>query len=118
MTRFEIRDAGIYRSEYGRLARALGIPTELPAAAEVEFLSEVTTPGRFPFVMMPRPDVFFMGAVSSLVHPRVAIEIGTASGFSAAVLAKIIALRWQETGPLPAGTFVHTIDLKAEDGGT
>lgn len=118
MTRFEIRDAGIYRSEYGQLARALGIPTELPAAAEVEFLSEVTTPGRFPFVMMPRPDVFFMGAVSSLVHPRVAIEIGTASGFSAAVLAKIIALRWQETGPLPAGTFVHTIDLKAEDGGT
>ena len=115
MARFEIRDADVYRSEYGRLARALGVATASPAAGEVEFLSEVTTPGRFPFAMMPRPDVFFLGAIASLLRPRLAIEIGTASGFSAAVLAKVIALRWQEIGALPAGVFVHTIDLKEED---
>jgi hypothetical protein len=115
MTRFEIRDADLYRSEYGRLASALGVPNASPAPGEVEFLSEATTPGRFPFAMMPGPDIFFMGAVASLLRPRLAIEIGTASGFSAAVLAKVIALRWQQTGALPAGVLVHTIDLKAED---
>lgn len=114
MTNFEIRDVDTYRSEYGRLAHALGVPNASPAAGELEFLSEVTTPGGFPFGMLPVPDLFFAGAVTSILSPRLAIEIGTASGFSAAVLAKVIALRWQESGVMPAGTFLHTIDFKAQ----
>ncbi len=115
MTTFHLRDADTYRAEYGRMADALGMPRVAPAPGEVKFLSEVTTPGRFPFGMMPAPDLFFAGAVASLLRPRLAIEIGTASGFSAAVLAKVIALRWEEAGELPVGPILHTIDLKAED---
>ncbi len=115
MTTFHLRDAETYRAEYARLADALGVPPVAPAPGEVEFLSEVATPGRFPFGMMPAPDLFFAGAVASLLRPRLTIEIGTASGFSASVLAKVIMLRWQEAGELPTGPIVHTIDLKAED---
>ncbi len=115
MTTFHLRDAETYRNEYGRLADALEVPRAEPAPGEVEFLREVTTPGRFPFGMMPAPDLFFAGGVASLLRPELTIEIGTASGFSAAVLAKIISLRWEETGGLPDGPLLHTIDLKADD---
>lgn len=115
MTTFHLRDAETYRNEYGRLADALGVARTEPAPGEVEFLRAATTPGRFPFGMMPAPDLFFAGGVASLLRPRLTIEIGTASGFSAAVLAKVIALRWQATGGMPNEKFLHTIDLKAED---
>lgn len=64
----------------------------------MEFLREVTIPGRFPLGMMSAADLFFAGAMASLLCPELTIEIGTASGFSAAVLAKVIALRWEEAG--------------------
>lgn len=115
ITTFHLRDAETYRSEYSRLADALGVARTEPAPGEVEFLREATTPGRFPFGMMPAPDLFFAGGIASLLRPELTIEIGTASGFSAAVLAKVISLRWQETGGLPDGPLLHTIDLKAED---
>ncbi len=115
MTTFFLRDTEVYRSEYGRLADALGVARKEPAPGEVEFLEEVTTPGRFPFGMMPRPDLLFAAGVASLLRSKVTVEIGTASGFSAAVLGKVIALRWQESGPLRDGPLLHTIDLKAED---
>lgn len=115
MSPFYLRDAEVYRAEYGRLADALGVPRREPAPGEVDFLREVATPGRFLFGMMPAPDLFFAGGVTSLLQPRMALEIGTASGFSAAVLAKVLALRWEETGGMPEGPLLHTIDLKAED---
>lgn len=115
MTTFHLRDAETYRSEYRRLADALGVEPKEPAAGEVEFLGAATSPGRFPFGMMPAPDLFFAGGVASLLQPRLTIEIGTASGFSAAVLAKVIALRWAESGEQPEGPLLHTIDLKADD---
>ncbi len=74
----------------------------------------MTKPGRFPFGMMPAPDLFFAGGIASLLRPELTIEIGTASGFSAAVLAKVISLRWQQTGGAPNGPLLHTIDLKAD----
>lgn len=115
MTTFHFRDVNTYRAEYDRLADALGLPRTAPAPGEVEFLGGVTTPGRFPFAMMTGPELFFIGGVASLLRPRLAIEIGTASGFSAAVLAKVIALRREEFKELPGGPILHTIDLKAED---
>ena len=115
MTAFHLRDAETYLAEYSRLAEALGVTRVAPAPGEIEFLREVTIPGRFPFGMMPAPDLFFAGAVASLLRPCLALEIGTASGFSAAILAKVIALRWEETRGHPGGPLLHTIDLKAED---
>ena len=80
MVQLQIRDDAAYRREYDRLAAALGVEARAPAPGEVEFLSEVTTPGRFPFGMMSGPDIFFASAVASLLRPRLMIEIGTASG--------------------------------------
>ena len=115
MQTFWLENADRYRHEYGRLADALSVVRREPAPGEVEFLSEAATPGRFAFGMMSPLDVFFAGGVASLLRPELTIEIGTASGFSAAVLAKVIALRWSETGGAPAGPILHTIDLKADD---
>ena len=83
-----------------------------PASGEIEFLKHVTTPGRFPFGMLTPSDLLFAGAVASILRPAFMIEIGTASGFSAAVLAKTISLRLEEQGCVVAGPIVHTIDKK------
>lgn len=64
--------------------------------------------------MLPVLDIFFAAALASILHPQVVVEIGTASGFSAAVLAKMVALRQQQIGATPGGTLVHTIDYKAQ----
>lgn len=74
----------------------------------------VTAPGRFSFGMLAAPEVFFAAAVTSIVCPRFAIEIGTASGSSAAVIAKMIALREAQAGRTRSGSLVHTIDNKAQ----
>ncbi len=114
MTAFEIRDSGEYSTEYPRLAEALGVHGASPAQDEVEFLTDLTRPNRYAFGMLPPPDTFFAAACTSILNPPVAIEIGTASGFSAAVLAKIMALRREQDGSRLDGILVHTIDYKAQ----
>ena len=69
--------------------------------------------GHFNLGMLPRPDIFFAAGVTSILRPRVAIEIGTASGSSAAIIAKMIALRQAEAGAATSEPLVHTIDNKA-----
>ena len=112
MTTFELSDIETYGREYSRLGTALGVTEALPAPGEIEFLNYVTTPGRFPFGMLTRSELLFAGAVASILRPAFMIEIGTASGFSAAVLAKMISLRLEERGCPAAGPIVHTIDKK------
>jgi Methyltransferase domain len=114
VTIFELSDIETYRREYGRLATALGVLEATPAPGEVDFLDHVTTPGRFPFGMLSTPDLLFAGAVASILRPPVMIEIGTASGFSAAVLAKTISLRLEELGCPASGPVVHTFDKKVQ----
>jgi hypothetical protein len=114
MTTFELSDIETYRREYGRLGAALGVTEASPAPGEIEFLNHVTTPGRFPFGMLPPPDLLFAAAVTSILRPAFMIEIGTASGFSAAVLAKTIFLRLEEQGRVVAAPVVHTIDRKIQ----
>ncbi|MBA3960881.1 MAG: class I SAM-dependent methyltransferase [Chthoniobacterales bacterium] len=115
MTTFHLPNAETYLAEYDRLADSLGVPHRAPAPGEVEFLREVTVRERFPFSMMTGAELFFAGGVASLLAPRLAIEIGTASGFSAAVLGKVIAMRAHESGRPLTGPLLHTIDLKTED---
>ncbi len=110
----EITDAEGYGIAYGRLGDALGIAGATPAPGEVEFLRSVTTPGRFDFGMLPPPDIFFSAAVTSILQPRLAIEIGTASGSSAAIIGKMIALGEAQAGRAPSGPLVHTIDKRAQ----
>jgi hypothetical protein len=113
MEEFAIHNAEQYRHEYSRLALALEQPEIDPAPGEVEFLTWVTTPGCCDFGMLTGSEIFFAGAVSSILNADVAIEIGTASGFSAAVFAKIISLRQAASDRLSNGTFVHSIDKRS-----
>jgi predicted O-methyltransferase YrrM len=113
METFEITSADRYRSDYGRLGDALGVAGVAPAPGELEFLRLVLPPGRLNSGMLPGPDIFFAAAVTSILRPRVAIEIGTASGSSAAIIAKMIALRQAEAGTVTSEPLVHTIDNKA-----
>ena len=108
----ELCSLDIYEAEYPNLARALGPGGAVPAAGEIEFLREVTEPGRFPFGLLSQADALFVAGVTSILRPRAALEIGTASGFSTAIIAKMIALRRVESGAELDGVFVHTIDLK------
>jgi hypothetical protein len=114
VTAFELSDIGTYQREYSRLGTVLGVTGALPAPGEIEFLKHVTTPGRFPFGMLTPSELLFAAAVASILRPAVMIEIGTSSGFSAAVLAKTISLRLQEQGCTVAAPIVHTIDKKAQ----
>lgn len=110
--KFEVWSTEQYRDEYGALAKALGCPDAAPAPGELEFLAEINARERYPFGMLGPPDVYFLAGFASILQPHVAIEIGTASGFSTAILAKMIALRVEERATPRAGRFVHTIDYK------
>ncbi len=115
METFGIATADRYVSEYDRLSAALGVPGAKPAPGELEFLRDVTALGRFDFGMLSAPEIFFAAAVTSILGPQLAIEIGTASGSSAAILAKIIVLRQEEeAGRSGKAPVLHTIDKKAE----
>lgn len=110
----EIRGLEQYQAEYENLARALGVTGVTPAVGEIDFLREVTAPGRYGFGMLSPPDVFFVAAVTSILGPRRMLEVGTGSGFSTSIFAKVIALRRAAAGFDGAGIFVHTIDRKEE----
>lgn len=114
METFNITDADQYCSEYGRLGKALGIAGATPAPGEVVFVREATEPRSFPFGMLTPPDIFFAAAVTSILRPQVAIEIGTASGSSAAIIAKMIALWQEQAGATSSRPVVHTIDNKTD----
>jgi hypothetical protein len=58
--------------------------------------------------------VLFAAAVTSILAPPSAIELGTASGFSTAIIAKIMALREAERGAPGKSPLLHTIDKCAD----
>ena len=108
---FIIHNAEQYRREYPRLAQTLDRPNAAPAPGEVEFLEWVTDSAASNFDrMLVGTDIFFAAAIISILAPEIAIEIGTASGFSAAIFAKIISLREAASGRRSTRTLVHTVD--------
>lgn len=113
MTRFQISSLAEYERSYSQLGAALGVPNAIPAPGEVDFLAELTARDWRRIAMLPRPDVFFAAAVASIVASPRALEIGTASGFSAALIAQILALREAERGARGTEPLVHTVDRKA-----
>src|SRR5690242_8403175 len=98
MQSFHLTNLDRYCGDYSQLSEALGVTGAKPAAEEMEFLRGVTSRGRFSFGMLGSSDIFFAAAVTSILRPRIALEIGTASGFSAAIIAKMMALRLEESG--------------------
>jgi methyltransferase family protein len=109
---FDLHDIDRYCSDYGRLGRALGVSSATPAPGELEFVKWVTS-GRFGFGMLLPSEIFFAAAITSILRPRRAVEVGTASGFSAAIIAKMINLRLTEEQIELSGPVLHTIDKKA-----
>jgi len=113
MQSFDLTNLDRYCIDYSQLGEALGLAEAKPAPGELEFLRAVTTPRRFDFGMLSPPEIFFTAGVTSILGPRMALEIGTASGFSAAIIAKMMALRLEESGSNNGTTLVHTIDKNA-----
>jgi len=113
MQTFDLPNFDRYCRDYRQLGEALGVAGTKPAPGEVDFLRAVTTPCRFDFGMLSPPEIFFAAGVTSILSPRMALEIGTASGFSAAIIAKMMALRLEESESGNGATLVHTIDKNA-----
>lgn len=103
-----------YSAEYPRLAAALGKSGATPAPGEVEFLTELTARDWRGIGMLPPEDALFAAAVTSILAPPSAIEVGTASGFSAAIITKMMALREAERGARGTSPLLHTIDKSAD----
>jgi len=113
MQSFSFPNLDRYCRDYSQLGDALGVPGAKPAAGELDFLRHITQPGGFAFGMLTRSDILFAAGVASILRPLMALEIGTASGFSAAIIAKVMALRLAESAHENGAVLVHTIDKSA-----
>jgi methyltransferase family protein len=114
MLTVEMAHIGQYLTEYPRLAAALDKAGAEPAPGEMEFLAEITARDWRGIGMLPPADALFAAAVTSILAPPSAIELGTASGFSSAIIAKIMALREAERGAPGTSPLLHTIDKCAD----
>jgi hypothetical protein len=114
MRSFEILSLDQYRSVFPDLAHALGRADAITSGDEALFLAKITTLDPYPSGAISPADVFFLTAVASILAPRMAFEIGTASGFSAAVLAAAFARGYRQRGEKIDGPLFHTIDRKEQ----
>jgi hypothetical protein len=85
----------------------LGRPEQGPASGEIESLRSIQNRGLHYAGASGGPEYFFLTAVASILAPVRAVEIGTSSGFSSAILAAALHRRH----PQLRGPLVDTIDL-------
>jgi predicted O-methyltransferase YrrM len=103
----EINSLAEFESGYARLAAILGRPGRIPPPGEVEFLRTIVSrPMQYPGTI-EASDYFFLTAFISILAPQRVVEIGTLTGFSAAIIAA--ALRRQSGEGRPR--WVDSIDL-------
>lgn len=89
----EINSLAEFETGYARLAAMLGRAGKIPPPGEAEFLrTMVNQPMQHPGTI-EASDYFFLTAFVSILAPQRVIEIGTLTGFSAAIIAA--ALRRQ-----------------------
>lgn len=107
----EIRSFEEFETKYRTLARALGHEGRIPPSGEVEFLRRMVErePGRPPGGISAQ-DYFFLTALVSILAPHRVIEIGTLTGFSAAIIAAAIFRRHGNANAIS----VETIDASAQ----
>ena len=101
-----------FEIKYRQLAEELGRPGKIPAPGEMDFLHAMVDRDdiRHPGGIGSR-DYFFLTALVSILAPRRVIEIGTLTGFSAAIIAA--AIHRQHGAGTPSsrnGITVETID--------
>jgi predicted O-methyltransferase YrrM len=80
-----------FEIKYRQLAAELGHPGKIPAPGELDFLHAMVDRDdiRHPGGIGSR-DYFFLTALVSILAPRRVVEIGTLTGFSAAIIAAAI----------------------------
>jgi hypothetical protein len=106
----EIDSLAAYESGYARLAGMLGRAGKAPPPGEIEFLRNIANRPRQYLGTIGASDYFFLTAFVSILAPKRVVEIGTLTGFSAAIIAA--ALRRQSGGGNPG--WVDTVDLAAQ----
>lgn len=108
---FAIASLDGYSEKFSALADFLGSEWKVPPAGEIEFLARVTD-RKFGYGAIGITDTLFLTAITSVLAPRNALEIGTASGFSTAILAAALARGFESRGEAMPPTLIHSIDRK------
>lgn len=107
---FEFPNPAAYAATYEKLAPALGHAGKLPPPQESEFLqSMLHRPVQHPGAIGWN-DYFFLTALISILAPRQVIEIGTLTGFSAAIIAAALSRQHGNNGD----AWVDTIDVRPQ----
>jgi len=106
----EINSLADFNSGYARLAAMLGQAGRGPSPGEVEFLSSIAKRRTSYPGTVGRSDYLFLSALVSILAPQRVIEIGTLTGFSAAIIAAALARRHGGDGT----SWVDTIDINVE----
>jgi len=96
---------------HAQIATWLGRAGEPPLPGTLEFLQDLR---RRPLVpgQISHQDAAFLTAFVSLIQPGAVVEIGTASGVSAAVILAAMARSLRARGRAPRDLIFHTIDRK------
>ncbi|HSP45228.1 MAG TPA: class I SAM-dependent methyltransferase [Chthoniobacterales bacterium] len=106
----EFKSLEEFPAAYSRLAVLLRRAEQTPSADEIEFLHGLHHRDIHYSGAIGSNDYFFLIAFASILAPKHAVEIGTSTGFSSALIAFALHRRHQELdGPL-----VDTIDLHSE----
>jgi methyltransferase family protein len=97
-----------FESKYRTLATFLGRAGKAPPPGELEFLHRMVARegNRYPGGISSR-DYFFLTALVSILAPRRVVEIGTLTGFSAAIIAAAIHRQHPDSRAIS----VETIDV-------
>jgi predicted O-methyltransferase YrrM len=99
-----------FPAAYSHLAVLLGRPEQTPSADEIEFLRALHHREFHYSGAIGSSDYFFLIAFASILAPKHAVEIGTSTGFSSA----LIAFALHHRHPKLVGPLVDTIDLHSE----
>ena len=104
-------DLAAFVRDYPAVAAALGSSRAMPDREGLDFLSKVIS-ADLPTGNVGSANLLFIAAVAHATGARRALEIGTASGTSSALLAGLIALNRRVAGDTSAASLVETIDRK------
>jgi hypothetical protein len=95
-----------FESAYTRLAAMLGLAGKTPPPGELEFLRSMVNQHIKCLGTIGTSDYFFLTALVSILAPQRVLEIGTLTGFSAAIIAAALRRRHGSDSP----NWVDTID--------